>query len=325
MDAARRKNPILNWVLLSLALFFLAGSLVSVWADPKEEATLSWTRGKVRVLNTKGKTRRNKKDQPILPGETIQVGAKGGAEVALPDGSTLTLSPNSHLTITSLKQPSLKDKMFSFKLAIGKVFAQVRKLTSAQSVFEIEAGGVVCGVRGTEFAVGYDPGTNHLDLDVFGGAVGVAAGGVTQVFSSGQSGNFVDGKWDGKVNPAPPPPPKEPPPATGTGSNGSGGNGAGNNGTPSNGTPNNGTSNNGTPDNGTPSNGTPSNGTPSNGTPDNGTPNNGTISNGNGIPSVGGTGSLGDLNNQFQNGVLVNSDNNLNSAQQTIHIHLVLP
>jgi hypothetical protein len=34
---------------------------------------------------------------------------------------------------------------------------------------------------------------------------------------------------------------------------------------------------------------------------------------------------LGDLNNQFTTGVLVNGDNNLNTAQQTLTIHLVVP
>jgi hypothetical protein len=34
---------------------------------------------------------------------------------------------------------------------------------------------------------------------------------------------------------------------------------------------------------------------------------------------------LGDLNNQFLGGILINGDNNLNAAQQSVKIHLVVP
>jgi hypothetical protein len=42
-------------------------------------------------------------------------------------------------------------------------------------------------------------------------------------------------------------------------------------------------------------------------------------------PSLETNTAVGDLNSQFTTGILVNSDNNLNSAQQTLTLHLVVP
>jgi hypothetical protein len=308
--------------LFPVLLLFVLGFLPKGWAQTKEEATLSSVKGHVKILNLKGSLRRVKSGQVAHTGETIQVGSESAASVQLPDGSALSLYANTHLTITSLTQPSALDKIFMFRLGVGKVLAQVRKLMSSKSSFEIEAGGVVCGVRGTEFAVGYNVDTKQMDLDVFSGAVAACGGGVTQVFSKGHSGHFMEGHWDGKVGIAPPPPPKD-------SDNGS---------STSSGTNGSGTSGDNSSDSGvgdkpasgnTGTNGTPSGDDHSSTVGGNGTGGN---SGGSSNPSPGlapsgiqPSATLGDLDSQFMSGILINGDNCLNSAQQRINIHLVVP
>src|SRR5580658_4788734 len=168
-----KKARILSLLLLLPALGSAAGTPTpGTSAGGKEEAVFSSITGKVKVLKADGKTRKAAAGRTVLPGDTIQVGPDSHATVSLPDGSSLDLDADSRLTISSLSQPSPKDKSFLFKLAVGKLFAQVRKLMSSKSSFEVEAGGVVCGVRGTYFSMLFNPDTKNLDLNVFEGKVG---------------------------------------------------------------------------------------------------------------------------------------------------------
>lgn len=301
------------------------------WGATDEKATLTSVIGLVHVMSPGGQSRRVLSGQSAFPGETVVVGPKSETDLTLPDGSSLSLSSGTKLKIASLKQPSAKDKNFLFTLDVGKLFVQVKKLLSSKSSFEINAGGVICGVRGTSFNLGYNPENHQLDLDVYSGTVGATGGGNTQLFTGGQHGHFVNGTWDGKIGTAPPPPNGTKggngsgSSGTGTGGTGSGGNGTGNggNGGSSGGT--GGSSGTGGDNSGGGSTGGTggNNGSPvGGGTTGSGLPN----------PTTGDTGtgyqpnsSLGDLNGQFLSGVVVNGDNNLNSAQQTIHFQLILP
>jgi hypothetical protein len=69
----------------------------------------------------------------------------------------------------------------------------VNKLFSSRSSFEIEAGGVVCGVRGTKYSVFYDPSTGKVDVAVTEGTVWSTADGHTQEFHGGQGGSYLNG------------------------------------------------------------------------------------------------------------------------------------
>ncbi len=176
------------------------------WGATDEKATLTSIIGLVHVMSPGGQSRRVLSGQSAFPGETVVVGPKSETDLTLPDGSSLSLSSGTKLKIASLKQPSAKDKNFLFTLDVGKLFVQVKKLLSSKSSFEINAGGVICGVRGTSFNLGYNPENHQLDLDVYSGTVGTTGGGNTQLFTGGQHGHFVNGTWDGKIGTAPPPP-----------------------------------------------------------------------------------------------------------------------
>lgn len=180
---------------------------------------------------------------------------------------------------------------------------------------------MVCGVRGTHFSMLFNPDTKALDLNVFEGVVGAASGGTTQLFSHGQGGHFLNGHWDGKFANAGSPSKGESGNNGGKGSSGgSSGNGSGSNSNNGNNSGNNGGSNG--------NSGTDNGEDTSNG----GSTNNPTSGSGNSPanPEGGSQGlqtnsCLGDLNNQFVTGILINGDNNLNASQQSVKIHIVVP
>jgi hypothetical protein len=207
------------------------------------------------------------------------------------------------MVLATLKQTDPLVKNFMFHLGLGKVFAFVSKLMNAKSSFEIEAGGVICGVRGTEFSVGVDPDTKRVDLNVYQGTVAASAGGSTHFFTGGQQGLFQNGHWDGKVGTAPPLPVN--PPKTfnsNANSNNAGGNAAG------------GTTNSTGGTNGSASGS--NSGAPSETLSYVSQPAN---------QAAAPTGALGDLDSQFQTGILINGENNLNQALQSVNVHLVVP
>ncbi len=308
----RRSNP-----LLPLALFLALGSLSVLWAAPEEKAYLNTVIGLVHAVNAEGKARRVFDGQWVHALETLQVGEKSEAVLVCPDGTLLSLASGTQMKIASLKRPSPQEKNFLFNLDAGRIFAQVKKLFSAKSSFEINAGGLICGVRGTQYTVDYDPKTKAMNLDVFDGAVNAFNQSVTQLFTAGQAGHFVNGQWDGKVGQAPPAPKGFAKAAGIAGGNGGAGSGGGSTG---NGTGGAGTGQNGGGPLGSAGPGSGNNAANFSVVPGSGQgyqPNSslGSLSNL----------SLGDLNTQYNQLVVINQDNNLSSTQLPVHIQVVVP
>ncbi len=277
-------------------------------------------------------TRAVQKGDEAYSGETITVAEKSQSQIMLSDGSTLDLFANSRMALAKLKQTN-GVKNFFFKLGLGKVYATVTKLMNSNSSFEVDAGGIVCGVRGTEFSVDYDPATNKVGLNVVQGVVAAGAGGQVQNITAGQHVTFINGHSEGNPLGSGPTSKTTGKPAGGTNTgngqgNSQGGNntgGSSNSGSNGNAPPNgNGGTNSGSSSNGGVQGGSSSTGGSPTGTSETGT---GTTnpSSSSAAPPLDTNSALGDLNSQFTTGILVNTDNNFNSAQQTLTIHLVVP
>src|ERR1043165_5376074 len=135
--------------LFYLCFAFLISGVVLAASTPTQGVFTS-VKGDVQVKFKKNKkTKAAQKDLTVFEGDTVTT--KGGSEATIRffDGSELKISQNTKFTLTALKKPTEQDKVIKFKLFIGKLVAEVKKLTTSKSSFEIEAGGVVCGVRGT--------------------------------------------------------------------------------------------------------------------------------------------------------------------------------
>ncbi len=287
-------------------LFVLLGACLSgpSWSAVDSQTTQAYfasVEGKVTVLGSDGANERKAhQDSKIQEGERVITGKESSATLVMFDGSQLKISAKSAVTLSKLQKPSPEDKILEFKLLVGHILAKVKKLTSSSSSFEVDAGGVVCGVRGTQFAMEYIPKTHSLFLNVVEGSVFTRFGPKEVTFAAGQKAHFTHV------------------PTTSPNGQGTGGQVPN---TKKGTTPNgNGQNNNGT---GSGSQGSNNPAPNSNGT-------------GNNSPGTGGNNpspvnpetnplsnpALGDLNNNFQQGILINSNNNLSSAQQTLNIQL---
>ena len=193
--------------VLSIFVLLSAGRL---WAVT--EAIFTSVTGKVEIKGHAGHMLRlAQKDTTVVEGERIVAGPDAQATLQTFDGSEIKVSPNTDFWLEKLQQPSPNEKILQFKLELGKLLAKVTKLISAKSAFEISAGGVVCGVRGTEYSMFYNPSTGKVDVLVLDGTVWATSNGQTQTLGPGQGGSFLNGKWDLH----PPPSSGNPPPSSG--------------------------------------------------------------------------------------------------------------
>ncbi|HEY5038176.1 MAG TPA: FecR family protein [bacterium] len=114
--------------------------------------------------------------QSIEANDRIVTGKDGTVYLEFQEGGTIEIGPNSDMKVgeVNVKPDTFKAR---FLLAFGKVRSLVKKLTTASSSFEIEAGGTVAGVRGTVFEVGYDKSKDRLTDKTFEGSIYARANG----------------------------------------------------------------------------------------------------------------------------------------------------
>jgi hypothetical protein len=176
---------------LSCLLPFFPSSLAA--QSQPNQGVFTSVSGEVSVTHAR-KSATALKDSTITEGDDVLTGKNSTATLRFFDGSELSVKPETKFTIGKLQKGAGEDKILQFKLAIGKLFATVKKLASSKSSFEIEAGGVVCGVRGTEYEVDFDPDKDKVDIFVTDGNVWAKSGGETFQYGPGGEGHFTDGK-----------------------------------------------------------------------------------------------------------------------------------
>ena len=178
-------------------LFICLFSFEIAWSASPSHTTqglFTSVSGIVKVTSKSGqKTRTVQKDSTVVEGERILTDKNSKATVQLFDGSQIDINPNTDLVLTKMRKPSAKDKILQFKLFVGSLLSKVKKLASSKSSFEIEAGGVVCGVRGTQYSYSYDPKAHNVTVHVDEGTVYLNSNGHTYLFTAGQTGIFTNG------------------------------------------------------------------------------------------------------------------------------------
>jgi len=191
-----------RFIFLASAIIFAGASVgwgatgAAKGSNPSLEATFVSLNGKVTIKNKRGVSRTAKTTSTVPEGSTVITSKDGEASLKIFDGSTVKLKPSTSLVVTTLQQPSLGEKIIKFKLKFGEFFAKVAKLTSSNSSFETDAGGVVCGVRGTEYSMFYDPQTGKVNVVVLDGTVWTTSDGKTFIYHGGQGGSFTNGQPD---------------------------------------------------------------------------------------------------------------------------------
>jgi FecR-like protein len=96
---------------------------------------------------------------PIQQGDRLRTKRPGRLRVVFQDDSVLTLSDNSELVVDQqVFDPAQGKTQSTLRLLQGKVLALASEYYErARAVYEIRTKTAVAGVRGTEFAVYYDP------------------------------------------------------------------------------------------------------------------------------------------------------------------------
>jgi hypothetical protein len=92
-------------------------------------------------------------------GESVQIGdeliTKDDSEMtlALNDNTMVHIAADSQVRVADLAPNTSQGFTSRLELLMGNILSEVEKLNESKSSFEIEAGGVVCAVRGTAFEV----------------------------------------------------------------------------------------------------------------------------------------------------------------------------
>lgn len=130
-------------------------------------------------------------------GGEVQTGANCRARLNFPDGSVITLAPNSHLKVELLEYS--RGGMWrgrSFTLGFGQMWARVSPKFGEESRCRVHTPSSVAAVRGTRFYVAHDPSANAtriscndglVRVDGFRGRPSMVAGGATTAVTYGST------------------------------------------------------------------------------------------------------------------------------------------
>lgn len=157
-------------VSLGTALLF---SLSAVAAD--NEASVTRLDGTAQAF-TKGVAAGTplKKGDALKKDQEVRVGEKSRIEIRFPDGTAMRFSENSRVNLNDVfynKQSG--SKSVKVGLSVGKLWANVRKLTTSDSNVEVRTSNAVAGVRGTVYRVNVAEDKSAV-VKVYDGSVYVA-------------------------------------------------------------------------------------------------------------------------------------------------------
>jgi hypothetical protein len=187
-------KPITLWALfliLGSILFFAAGPARVARADDQQQAQLfvAQVKDKATVIH-EGKQHEANPPEALFEGDWIQTGSQDKAYLEFQNGGVVEVGPNTRVQVRQL-EITPKDFKARFLLAVGRFKAKVTKLTTASSTFEVQAGGVVAGVRGTVFGVDYDQADNQVSAATYEGSIFARSNGRTETIDKGY-GAVVD-------------------------------------------------------------------------------------------------------------------------------------
>jgi hypothetical protein len=175
----------------AIAFLLVLGILPSlIWADASDESQqaqlfVAQVKGDVSVLHG-GQQHSANPPEPLAQSDRVVTGADSTAYLEFQNGGVVEVGANSDVTVKQL-EITPQDFKARFLLALGKFRAKVKKLTSSSSTFEVEAGGVVAGVRGTVFGVDYDKIRQQVDAQTYEGSIFTRSGGKEEIVDKGYS------------------------------------------------------------------------------------------------------------------------------------------
>lgn len=165
--------------LVFAAVFALSNALIATAAEQsgtRQEAIVTALDGTAQVF-TKGRPggRALRKSDRLGSEHEIRVGERSRIEIRFPDGTVMRLSEKTRLAMSELKYDSkTESKNVQVSLAVGKLWANVRKLMTPDSSVEVKTSNAVAGVRGTVYRMNVEEDQSAL-VKVYDGSVSVAS------------------------------------------------------------------------------------------------------------------------------------------------------
>jgi hypothetical protein len=130
-------------------------------------------------------------------GDEVKVGADSEATLMLQSDTSVHLSANSDLKIDQIADNHQGGFFSKLKITAGQLLADVKKnLDESQSTFEVEANGVLCGVRGTAFEVNAQG--DQVQTLTHEGTVDVKSGDQDNLVRAGNAYSFRRGRFVGQ-------------------------------------------------------------------------------------------------------------------------------
>ena len=110
--------------------------------------------GNVQVLPTGGGTAQpGTEGQALRIGDSVATDPGASAVLALNEQTNVRVNPGTEVTLAKLEGDPDGKFASLLKLIKGDILSQVQDLKLTHSTYEVDSGGVVCGVRGTVFEV----------------------------------------------------------------------------------------------------------------------------------------------------------------------------
>ena len=180
-----------KYLVMVLAVLFLVSTPIGAQdqtvqaADQASQLFVAQVAGDVTVIH-QGASHPANPPEPLLKDDRVVTGDDGKAYLEFQNGGTVQVGPDSDMAVQRLETtgPDFKAR---FLLAWGSFKAKVKKLTTPNSAFEVQAGGVVAGVRGTVFGVDYDKTSQQVSAQTYEGSIFTRSGGKENVLDKGYS------------------------------------------------------------------------------------------------------------------------------------------
>jgi hypothetical protein len=165
-------------VVFILYLAILIGwGPISAAADESggNEAAVTMVQGTARVYASGSKSGHVlKKGDKLKKEHEVKVAEKSRIELRFPDGTVMRLAAKSNLKMSELAFNKETDsKNVKVNLSTGKLWANVKKLTTSDSSVEVKTSNAVAGVRGTVYRVNVEDDQSAV-VKVYDGSVYVA-------------------------------------------------------------------------------------------------------------------------------------------------------
>jgi hypothetical protein len=166
-------------------LYGTAALLVTLWcfsfastaekSAASTEAVVTMIEGTANVFSERATAGLQLKEgNKLKRGQEIRVGANSKIEIRFPDGTVMRLAEKSRLVMDEvLYNRKTENKNVKVNLAVGKLWANVKKLVTPDSMVEVRTSNAVAGVRGTVYRVNVEEDKSAL-VKVYDGSVYVA-------------------------------------------------------------------------------------------------------------------------------------------------------